>query len=211
MRYLRRKLNCYTTREAAKRLGVSLRTVQLWVDSGHLEAWKTRGGHRRISIVSVERLLKDGPVAEAPQVPTEPLKLLVVEDDNIMLKLYRMRIAEWQLPIEVATVSNGYEALIRVGRESPDLMISDLRMPGMNGFDMVRTLVSSSFRDGMEIVVVSGLDESEFDNYGGLPASVKVFRKPVPFAELRDIAAQMLTRRASMAMAHDERAGMAGE
>mgnify|MGYP000630290012 CR=1 FL=1 len=42
-----------TTREAAQVLGVSLRTTQLWVENGQLDAWKTEGGHRRISRASV--------------------------------------------------------------------------------------------------------------------------------------------------------------
>lgn len=53
----------YSTREASELLGVSLRTVQLWVDSGVLQAWKTAGGHRRISSASVEALLKGGATA----------------------------------------------------------------------------------------------------------------------------------------------------
>lgn len=47
-----------STREAADMLGVSLRTIQLWVDGGVLDAWKTAGGHRRVSLDSVQRLKK---------------------------------------------------------------------------------------------------------------------------------------------------------
>lgn len=45
-----------TTREAAQRMGVSLRTIQLWVDGGHLQAGRTPGGHRRIRASEVARL-----------------------------------------------------------------------------------------------------------------------------------------------------------
>lgn len=48
--------------EAAKMLGVSPKTIQLWVDSGILTAWKTVGGHRRVTIESVERLKREGAV-----------------------------------------------------------------------------------------------------------------------------------------------------
>jgi excisionase family DNA binding protein len=44
-----------TTVEVARRLGMAVRSVQLMVDRGELEAWKTPGGHRRISLRSVER------------------------------------------------------------------------------------------------------------------------------------------------------------
>ncbi|PJO39056.1 DNA-binding protein, partial [Delftia acidovorans] len=45
----------YTTAEVAKLLGMAVRSVQLMVDRGDLEAWKTPGGHRRITRASVER------------------------------------------------------------------------------------------------------------------------------------------------------------
>ncbi|MGE5467624.1 MAG: EAL domain-containing protein [Ignavibacteria bacterium] len=64
-----------STREAAELLGVSLRTVQLWVDSGILKAWKTAGGHRRISLESV-RQAKEGsyarPLADEADAGPEP-------------------------------------------------------------------------------------------------------------------------------------------
>ncbi len=47
-----------STREAAEILGVSLRTIQVWVDNGILDAWKTAGGHRRVSLRSVGRVMK---------------------------------------------------------------------------------------------------------------------------------------------------------
>ena len=44
-----------TTREVAQLLGMAVRSVQMMVDRGELEAWKTPGGHRRISRQSVDR------------------------------------------------------------------------------------------------------------------------------------------------------------
>jgi len=200
--YSRNREFC-TTREAAERLGVSLRTAQLWVDSGILEAWKTEGGHRRISVASVERLMHTPSTPVLAQTGSAlvnggRLKILVAEDDNVLIKLYRACIASWGLPIDVTTASNGYEALVLVGREQPDLMISDLLMPGMDGFQMVRTLTASSFREGMEIVVVTGMDEEEIISRGGLPPGVRVLAKPVPFAELKALAESLIARRTEL-------------
>lgn len=50
------RMSVCTTREASKLLGVSLRTIQLWVDAKRLDAWKTPGGHRRITRRSLEDL-----------------------------------------------------------------------------------------------------------------------------------------------------------
>lgn len=201
-----RSRNYCTTREAADRLGVSLRTAQLWVDSGILAAWKTDGGHRRISLDSVESLLREKTsdiltnrqaIATASYA-ADRLKLLVVEDDNVLLKLYRARIAAWNLPIDLTTASNGYEALVLIGREQPDLMITDLRMPGIDGIQMVNALLASSFREGMEIIVVTGMPSDAIE---GLPPGIKRLTKPVPFNELKGIVEHLLARRAELGQA----------
>ena len=188
-----------TTREAAQLLGVSLRTAQLWVENGQLEAWKTDGGHRRISRASVRRLLdgeapSKGSDAKGPLHP-ERVRVLVVEDDSILIKLYKTVMASWKLPLEVITAGNGIDALIRIGKDAPDLMITDLSMPNMDGIQLIRNLANSSFREGLEIVVVSGMDVAEIEAHGGLPGDIKIFAKPVPFKELKLLVQNIVVRR----------------
>ena len=188
-----------TTREAAELLGVSLTTAQLWVESGLLDAWKTEGGHRRIHRTSVQRLL-DGEVkpkqgAAAPARQGERLKVRVVEDNNDLLKLYKAAIGNWNLPIDTLTAGNGVDGLIRVGRDTPDLMITDLAMPGLDGYQLINSLATTSYREGMDIVVVSGLDPAEIEARGGIPKGIRIFSKPVPFDQLRAICAGMIERR----------------
>jgi len=197
-----------TTREAASLLGISVRTAQMWVESGKLQAWKTPGGHRRIPLESVRRLQS----AERPLQPekrtsqllttpntAENLRVLVVEDDNLLLRLYKTHMSSWGLPLEVITARNGMEGLLLIGRTSPDLLISDLIMPAMDGFEMLRTLSRTSYRDGMEMVVVTSLDAEAIARAGGLPADIPVFRKPVQFAELRALCEKLLKSRAALA------------
>jgi excisionase family DNA binding protein len=185
-----------TTREAAEILSVSLRTAQLWTESGLLEAWKTEGGHRRISRQSIERLLADPTVRELPKAeesPPQVLKVLVVEDDPALRRLYEVNIRRWPMPLVFSSADDGYEALIRIGHDKPDLLIADLQMPGMDGFRMLYTLCSMSELSGMQIVVVSGLDPAVISAHGGVPEGIPVFPKPIPFAHLLDIAKQTVT------------------
>jgi excisionase family DNA binding protein len=74
-----------TTREAAELLGVALRTVQLWVEAGTLSAWKTAGGHRRITRESVEAMLKRQTAARQGSIVADHsprgFHILVVDDD----------------------------------------------------------------------------------------------------------------------------------
>jgi excisionase family DNA binding protein len=190
-----------TTREAAHLLGVSLRTAQLWAEGGLIEAWKTKGGHRRISRSSVQRMLL-GEVARpglqpAPDARLARLKVLIIEDDIVLLKLYKAVLSSWNLPVDVIAANNGVEGLIHIGRDAPDLMITDLLMPGLDGLKLIHSLVGSRYRDGMEIVVVTGMDKHAIAAQGGLPKDVRWFPKPVPFGELQTLLFHLLERRAT--------------
>jgi DNA-binding response OmpR family regulator len=132
---------------------------------------------------------------DSPPVHEERLKVLVVEDNNTLLRLYRLRLESWKLPIDVVTAPNAIEGLLLVGRVSPDLLVTDLNMPGLDGMTMVRTISHSPFREGMEIVVVTGLSHEEIDDLGPLPAGVKIFQKPIPFQELKQICDELLRQR----------------
>jgi len=56
-----------STTEAARQLGVSVRTVQLWVESGRLMAWKTAGNHRRIFQWSIDEYKQQEGQLQTPE------------------------------------------------------------------------------------------------------------------------------------------------
>lgn len=72
------------------------------------------------------------------------IKILVVEDDSILIKLYKTAMASWMMPLEIITAGNGIDALIRIGKDTrPDLMITDISMPNMDGIQLIRNLATS--------------------------------------------------------------------
>lgn len=196
-----------TTREAATLLGVSVGTVQLWVENGLLQAWKTAGGHRRVLRDSVNSLLHnkggqrpDLTVLVTPPAPAAPppglrrLRVLVVEDDPLLLRLYQVKISAWPMKPEVSVTDNAMTALMMIGRSGPDLLVTDLQMPGMDGFKMLRVLRETPETRRTRVVVVSGLDAAEIQDRGGLPADVEVLPKPIPFDRLLNVATSIVTQ-----------------
>lgn len=174
-----------STRQAAIRLGVSLGTVQNMVENGVLEAWKTAGGHRRIPVASVEAMLAKRR-NQAPSISDSnaPLELMIAEDDPTLQTLYRVTVETWNLPIRLRIVSNGFEGLVQVGQNPPDIMIVDLMMPGLDGFEMIRQLRATPDLAKMDIIVVTAIDHDEIVNKG-LPSDITVFGKPIPFHEIK--------------------------
>jgi excisionase family DNA binding protein len=181
-----------TTRQAADLLGMSVGTVQLWVDSGVLQAWKTPGGHRRVMRDSVQALLaKTPPAAPVESIALQMahnLRVLVVEDDAHLLRLYQAQLSAWPMKPEVKVVDSAIAALLEMGRRRPDLLVTDLHMSGMDGFNLLRVLRSTPEMTATTIAVVTGLDASDIARRGGVPAGIAVLPKPIPFQRLLDIA-----------------------
>ena len=169
----------YSTAHLARRLGVSVPTVQRWVDLGHLKAWKTVGGHRRIDAESAEAFIRTqaqqrGGEAEAP------FSVLVVDDNpddrDLLCALVEMAVPK----ARIVVADNGFDALIEVGKAMPDLIVTDITMPHMDGVEMIRRL-SAQGGDSRPpaIVAVSAHTAAHIESLGGLPAGVRLLSKPV--------------------------------
>lgn len=203
-----------TSREAATLLGVSVGTVQLWVESGLLKAWKTSGGHRRVIRDSINSLLQkstvpfadpDGVAMTGPDTPepvmaadagrARPFGVLVVEDDENLLRLYQTMLSRWPMAPVISLANNAVTGLLMMGRSNPDMVITDLDMPGMDGFNMLRVLSKTPDMRHTRLVVVSGLDAAEIARRGGLPDGIAVFPKPIPFDRLLAIANNIVIAR----------------
>jgi excisionase family DNA binding protein len=174
-----------STRKAAASLGVALSTVQLWVETGVLPAWKTAGGHRRIPRAAIESLVLQQKSMLPESKKTYETKVLVVDDDVVQLELYKRNFAQWSLPIELLTASDGFEGLMMIGRYNPNVVITDLRMPGMDGFRMIRHLREQTQNNKCDIIVVTALNDAEMESANNLLPGLPIYPKPVPFIALR--------------------------
>jgi len=191
-----------TTKEAADLLGVSVGTIQIWAEQGLLAAWKTVGGHRRIMRESVQKLLRLQPVMapaplslsdiSAPDAPTRRLRVLVIDDEPDLLRLYKAKMAKWAIAPQVNACLSAVTGLIRIGYTQPDLLILDLQMADMDGLGLLRVLVKMPEIKKTNIVVITGLDAFAVAEKGGVPAGVEVMPKPILFERLQDIATRIV-------------------
>ena len=173
------------TRKAAETLGVSVRTVQLWVENGTLQAWKTPGKHRRILRSSVEALLLERSAAE--KTPAKPADDILIVEDEVAMQAYYEALFELLRPgTPLRFADNGFSGLVEFGRQRPTLMLIDLDMPGMDGLEMIKALDDGA--DGpLALVVVTGLSPEQIAARGGLPARVPVYTKPLGADALQEI------------------------
>lgn len=165
---------------AAKLLGLSVGTVQSLVERGELEAWKTKGGHRRISLQSVREFqMRNGFQPTAGSTGQELLKVLLVDDDQVSLELIRTALSKWQLPLDCTVMPSAMEALIDINSLRPQVLLTDLNMPGVDGFALLKTLRSNPAFAGMVLLAVTGMTDRDIEERGGLPEHTVLVRKPL--------------------------------
>lgn len=189
-----------STSAAARLLGVSNTTVQIMVERGELRAWKTRGGHRRISLASLQTLRDARLRAATGRDSRSPLVVLVVEDDPAQRRLYDATITAWALPVQLLLAVDTIDALLLAGRHRPDVLLSDLPTRPVDGVEMLHRLRACAEFDETVLVVVSALDDAQIAARGGLPAGTVHYRKPIPFDTLRGfLEASALRKRRDLA------------
>jgi DNA-binding NarL/FixJ family response regulator len=133
-------------------------------------------------------------------------QLLVVDDDpSLLLAVSETLRAEGY---EVVTARRGSEAMVRVAESLPDLIISDIRMPGMDGYALVRNLRSSPRTRLIPIVFLTAKDETA-DRIEGFRTGVDAYlTKPFESEELTAVVSSILDR---VRRTHSDLARMFGE
>lgn len=186
------------TSYAAKLLGLSVATVQSLVEKGEIEAWKTLGGHRRIALQSINAYLaKNSPRHSRADVdPRSRLRVLLVEDDEATRELYRFQFESWNLPVDCTWMPSALEALMDIASMRPDLLITDLSMPGVDGLEMLKVLKRNQQLADMQIMVISGLPPEAIEARGGLPPPACLLSKPINFDWLQGYMTAMVTANA---------------
>ena len=190
-----------TTSEAARRLGVSSTTVQVMVERGELKAWRTRGGHRRISLDSVDSVQRQRGVLGARFAPQgAALCVLVVEGEAQATHGETApgascvaTLRSWEWPLQVLAAGDGLEALLLVERRRPDVVIVDFDLPRLDGVEFVRSLRAHHEFDAVQIIALSEKPASA--RAAGLAAGVAIYGKPVPYEKLQGFIEALVLRR----------------
>jgi excisionase family DNA binding protein len=194
-----------TTLEVAKELGMAVRSVQLMVDRGELQAWKTPGGHRRIARASLLAWMESrsnnaqaagrmGVVGNgAGQEANKPCVLLI-EDSRHYQTLIRL-IIEQSLPqVELHIADDGIAGLAMAGRLQPEVLLVDILLPGIDGATLVTSLRSHPTFTGSQLIVVTSLDETQRQPYAYALQGVPVASKERLAVDLPELLSRALAR-----------------
>lgn len=121
-----------------------------------------------------------------------PPVVLLVEDDEFQQKLFEEEVGSWKLKSKLIIASNGFDGLVMAGRHTPSLIISDLKMPGMDGLQMIEVLQQDERLNQAKFIVVTALENQGMDPVKELPEEIIVMEKPLDFSMLEKIVRQAM-------------------
>jgi excisionase family DNA binding protein len=152
-------------------LGVAVSSVSKWIDEGKLVAGRTPGGHRRIEKDDFIRFLHQQQFRIPPELQPETTKILIVDDEKAFAKWLAEEIGQRYPQSEVSVAFDGYSAGEIVGLVRPAVIILDLHMPGMDGFEVCRRIKSNPLISQTAVIAITGdPDPERIDRIIGLGA-----------------------------------------
>lgn len=189
-----------TTRSVARQLGLAVRSVQLMVDRGELEAWRTPGGHRRIARQSVQKWQMRGPDERADFLPTQGAAVdhakngtvLLIEDSVHFQNLVKLLLNQEFPDVALHVAGDGIVGLAMAGQLQPDVLIIDILLPSIDGATLITTLRSHPQFKSSQLIVLTSLDAAQLGPYKFALSGVPVVHKPHMVADLPPLLAGLL-------------------
>jgi len=150
-----------STGDIGRYCGVHFRTVLRWIQKGHLKAHRLPGGRgdNRVLLEDFLDFLHRHQMPVPAELQAAPRRVLVVEDDRNMARGIERVLRRAGFETRIAL--DGLQAGVELKAFCPTVMTLDLRMPGLDGFEVLRFIRSTPDLAGLRILVVSGLAGAE--------------------------------------------------
>ena len=181
-----------TSVEVAAACGVSPRTVTNWIRDGAIRAHRTVGGHGRVAVEELRRFLASRGIPVPAELASDPVeegpgqspgrRVLVIDDDEAFLEVVKELLTASGFVVE--TARQGFLAGWLVGRRTPDVIVLDLVMPGLDGYEVLALLREREESRTIPVVACTSLRGPETEarlKNAGFDAFV---RKPIDFKVL---------------------------
>jgi excisionase family DNA binding protein len=175
-----------TLGQAAKYLGVAQSTIRKWSDNGRVPAFYTPGGHRRYRRADLDAFLnRSGPSASTGEAPV----VLIVDDDPRLREYVRVNLEMEGYSVREA--GDAEQGLSVLEESTPDLVLLDVMMPGVDGWEMLRRVQERHGVGAIPVIMFSGKVEELADEATARGAQGFV-GKPFSPQELVDQTKQLL-------------------
>jgi DNA-binding NtrC family response regulator len=117
------------------------------------------------------------------------IRILIIEDDEEMRFLLKDFLSEEGY--EADSAHNGSEALLKLAKEPFDLVITDIRMPGLTGFDILSAIKKLEL--GMPVIVITAFGGDEVYRRSMAREADGYLEKPIHFQKLKGLIQELVS------------------
>ncbi len=184
----------FTTGDIARIFGVSRISAYKWVVSGKVKSFKIPGGRYKITKKDlVDFIKKSGMDARvAGTIQQEDIKILIVDDQKLIIQTVRDYMEKIHPSWHISSASDGFEAGRMVSMMSPDIVILDLFLPGINGFSLCKNIKNDPHTKNVAIIVITGYPTDENIRKAKESGADAVLPKPFELQELEKLILKSL-------------------
>ena len=109
-------------------------------------------------------------------------KILVVDDEEFIISLLHNGLSEQGF--EVVKAANGFDAILAVEEENPDVVITDIMMPKLTGLEFLKAMKNNKDTKKIPVILISALDEAQMVQEGLSMGAVDFITKPFKISEI---------------------------
>lgn len=150
-----------TSHQVARMFMVTPVTVRQWVQKGLLKGMNTAGGHLRFTMQQIELFARKRGLTMLPPENDATLRVLIVDDDAVYCQVIKNLLTDMAAGIEIETAHDGFEAGWKAQVFKPGVILLDLMMPGLDGYEVCRWLKSSPVTNHMRIIAMTGFNSKK--------------------------------------------------
>ncbi len=181
--------------EIAVYCDVHQRTVSRWIASGQLKGFKLPGrGNYRVLLtdflqfLQLQQMPMPAALLQADPTAVPAGRVLVIDDEPLYRNAIR-RLLQSRGYL-VAEAGDGFQAGVQLGLFQPAVVTLDLKMPGLDGFEVLRYIRQQSAFAHVHVIVISGLEPSALQEARELGAAATL-PKPFDNQQLLDVLHQL--------------------
>ncbi len=176
---LKKSVKSYLTpKEVAELLMVSTAAVRLWAEGGNLKARLTAGGHRRFKLDDIKAFATKKNIQLNTQTNENP-KILIVDDDIHFAEYLKTLLNIKIKNVDVEISLDGFDAANKLHDFTPNIMLLDLKMPGLDGFQVCQRVKENPLQNHIRVIGISGdISQRDTDKLKRIGAET-CFKKPM--------------------------------
>ena len=177
-----------TSHQVGEILQVNPSSINKWVNDGRIQAFRTPGGHRRIRAGDLVAFLEKHKMpVPRPLAGLSRRRLLIVDDSPKQLEALKRRLKPHSDRVELAVAANGVDALVQLGSFRPHVMVIDVTLSEVDGFEVCRRLKANGETRGIDVILTTDVASKETEMEALEAGAKRCLVKPIDINLLLEV------------------------